>query len=301
MIGIVFAIFGTIALGFFARAANILPKSAYAPLNDFVYYVSMPLLIFAKLAETKLQESDIIFAAANAFPILLFMAAAAAFWKLKVFKPKACALFLLCSTFGNIVYMGFPALQLRFGESAVAYGAIISLVANIIMFTLGFALLGMMSKKEWRGLAAEKILKNTVIPACILGAAFSLAGIALPKEIMGIFSSIGSTTAPLALFSMGMFLHGKNMGKDNFSAILLSFSKLALFPLAFILSGLFFSLQKEQFGISLLESMMPIAVTNFIIAQKFGLDSQAVAQAILASTILSIPALFFFDIAFAML
>ena len=295
MIEIVFAIFGVIALGYVARWAGILPESAYKPLNDFVYYISMPLLIFTKLAETNLGAEHLLLAATNALPMLVAMAAVALLWKFRACKPKTCALLLLGSCFGNIVYMGFPVLQLRFGAGSIAEGAIISLVSNLLMFTLGFALLGMMSGVKWGKLAAEKIMKNTVIPACVLGALFSISGISLPAQLLDLFASVGSTTTPLALFSMGLFIYGKKIGKNPALIAGLSFAKLAIYPAVFVGCALLLGLRGTPFGISLLESMMPLAVTNFVISEKFNLDKEAMAEAVIASTLLSIPFLLGFD------
>ena len=295
MIEIVFAIFAVIALGYIARFFSLLPESAYKPLNDFVYYISMPLLIFTKLAGTNLGPEHLLLASANALPMLICFALVAILWKMRVCKPKVCALLLLASCFGNIVYMGFPAIQLRFGAGAIADGAIISLVTNLLMFTIGFALIGMMSGAKWGKLALEKITRNTIIPACVFGALFSLSGLVIPSALLDVLSSVGSTTTPLALFSMGLFIYGKKFGKNTVLVGAMSLAKLALFPAIFVSCALLLGLTGTHFDISLLEAMMPLAVTNFVIAEKFELDSEAMAQAVIVSTLLAIPFLLGFD------
>lgn len=295
MLETVVLVFGVIALGFLARHFGLLPKGAYRPINDYVYYVSMPLLIFVKLADTPLGAQQLSLAAASALPILACMGIVAILWKLRACSPKTCASLLLASFFGNIVYMGFPVLQMRFGEGAIADGAIISFVYNIILFTLGFALLGLMLSRRLDGYALQKLARNTVIWACVAGAFFSLLSIKAPALLTGVLSSVGATTAPLALFSVGLFLHGRKLGGRPLHVAAMCALKLLLFPALFVASALLLGLSGRQFEISLLEAMMPLAVTNFVIAEKFGLDKGQMAEAVLASTLLSMPLLLGFD------
>ena len=295
MLDIVLLIFGIIALGFLARQARLIPENAYLAINDYVYYISMPALIFSKLAQVHLGPGELLLLAANTVPIAAMMVAVCALWKLRLVSNKLAAALLLTAFFGNIVYMGFPIIEMKFGSDALATAAIISFVYNFMIFSFGMLILSAMAGRKGGAFARKKLLGNTIIISCLAGALFSLSGIALPGLLLQLFSTVGATTAPLALFSLGLFLHGQRLAKSPFALGLLCAFKLILFPAIFLSCALLLGFRGQPFQISLIEAFMPVAVTNFVIAQKFGLDSELVAESILASTLLSLPLLLGFD------
>ena len=184
---------------------------------------------------------------------------------------------------------------MKFGSDALATAAIISFVYNFMIFSFGMLILSAMAGRKGGAFARKKLLGNTIIISCLAGALFSLSGIALPGLLLQLFSTVGATTAPLALFSLGLFLHGQRLAKSPFALGLLCAFKLILFPAIFLSCALLLGFRGQPFQISLIEAFMPVAVTNFVIAQKFGLDSELVAESILASTLLSLPLLLGFD------
>lgn len=299
MLDIVLFIFGIMAVGFLAKHFGLLPEGAYKPINDYVYYISMPALVFAKLAETHLGPEHLVLLLANLLPIAAMMLLVVALWKWKIVTPKMAAALLLTSFFGNIVYMGFPIVKLKFGASALSSAAIISAIYNFMIFGIGMLILSAIAGKK--GNEGKKLVGNTIIISCLLGALFSLASIGLPPLLLKIIDTLGATTAPMALFSVGLFLHGKKIAKAPSSIALLCAFKLLLFPALFVASALILGLKGQPLQISFLEALMPVAVTNFVIAQKFGLDDELVAESVLASTIIAIPLLLGFDFLLALL
>ena len=291
MLDIVLFVFGIMALGYLSRQFGLLSPDSHKPINDYVYYVSMPLLIFSKLAQASLGPESFTLLLANAIPIAAMMALVLAAWKLKLVGNRMAAVLLLTSFFGNIIYMGFPLVQEKFGEAALAQAAIVSFVYNFMIFSIGFYLLSLMMDKKAVKAANRKLFSNTIIISCLAGAAFSVAGIPLPALLLKTIDAVGSTTAPLALFSVGLFLHGRKIAKAPSRIALICAVKLLLFPAIFAGAALLLGLRGGAFQVSLLEALMPIAVTNYVIAQKLGLDEELVAESVLASTLLSIPLL----------
>ena len=291
MLDIVLFVFGIMALGYLSRHFGLLSQDSHKSINDYVYYVSMPLLIFSKLAQASLGQDSIALLLANAIPIAAMMALVLAAWKLRLVGNRMAAVLLLTSFFGNIVYMGFPVVQETFGEAALAQAAMISFVYNLMLFSIGFYLISLMAGRKAGKAANRNLLGNTIIISCLAGAAFSIAGIQLPALLLNTIGAVGSTTAPLALFSVGLFLHGKKLTKAPSSITLLCAVKLLIFPAIFVCTAVLLGFRGQAFQVSLLEALMPIAVTNYVIAQKLGLDEDLVAESILASTLLSIPVL----------
>jgi len=296
MLDIVLIIFAVIAFGWLSRHFGILPAGSQKQFNDYIYYVSMPALILVKLMTTKIGSEYLVLLLANALPIVLIVGIVLALHRLKIFSSGLAGALLISCFFGNIIFMGFPIVEMRYGPSALADAAIITFVTNFLIFTLGLACIGLLSNKPWIKFAKEKLAKNTIIASCIIGAVVSLAGIQAPELLTNLLTFVGSTTSPLALFSMGLFLHGQKISARYTELAIMSAFKLVLFPALVLVSLYAFGLRGQLAGVSLLEAMMPLAVTNYVIAEKFDLDSKLVAEAIVVTTLLSIPLLLCFDL-----
>ena len=57
------------------------------------------------------------------------------------------------------------------------------------------------------------------------------------------------------------------------------------------LAGWFFNLDKIAFGVLVLQVATPVAVTSYLLAEKYGADAQSVAGLVVVSTVLSVAAL----------
>ncbi|MCX8197571.1 MAG: AEC family transporter [Candidatus Micrarchaeota archaeon] len=293
MLDIILPVFGVMLVGFLARFFNVLGENANPVINDYIYYISMPFLIFSKIYSVRLGIEHLMLVLANAIPILISISIVVSLWKLKILHQELAALLVITSFFGNIIYLGFPLIELRFGSEALATASIISFVYNVFLFGIGIALVSFFSRRKPAG--EGKISSNTLILSCILGALFSFSGISLPDALIKAISAIGSTTAPLALFSIGAFLYGKSLSSPPSKLFLVCFFKMLVFPVIFIAVSSIFGLSGELFEISFLEALMPVAVTNFVIAQKFKLDSKLVADSIIISTLFFVLVLAGFD------
>ncbi|MFA6580153.1 MAG: AEC family transporter, partial [Elusimicrobiota bacterium] len=201
---------------------------------------------------------------------------------------------LLCSALGNTVYLGFPLTAMRFGEDAVSTASVVTSVQNLTVFTAGFAALAL-ATGQGKGQAGKVLGGNILLWSSVLGGTLAFLGIRLHGPLEKMIALLGSGAAPLALFSLGMFLHGKPLGRRPWAVARLCAFKLLVFPALFLVCAKLFSLRGPGAGVSLLESLMPLAVTNFVLAQKLGLDEELVAESILASTLASIPILLAFD------
>ena len=96
---------------------------------------------------------------------------------------------------------------------------------------------------------------------------------------------LGSAASPIALFILGGFLYGKFMKKNLGLVALSSFLKIAAFPL--FVTAFLFAFKIGDPKAAVLMASMPVAVTTFVISEKFKLDSALVGNAVLLSTALS--------------
>jgi predicted permease len=55
--------------------------------------------------------------------------------------------------------------------------------------------------------------------------------------------------------------------------------------------GRYFALDQTAFGVLVLQVATPVAVTSYLLAEKYGADAKAVAGLVVASTLMSVAAL----------
>jgi predicted permease len=74
-------------------------------------------------------------------------------------------------------------------------------------------------------------------------------------------------------------------------AIIFCVGKLALCTAAGWAAGWYFDLEPIAFGILILQVTTPVAVTSYLLAEKYGADSQSVAGLVVVSSLISVVSL----------
>ncbi len=282
-------VFLIIAAGWFFRKTKIVDEDFIASLNVFAYYVSLPALIISGFWGADFRSGGtwqtILLSAlvSLAFSTAVFLVLA--FLKL---KRKTKAAIFLVSTVGNTVYMGLPLAEFVFGKGALGKGVLASVALLVIPILISIFALKFWHDKEIR--MKEQLLqfvKNPLFVSFILGIILGVLGLKGFgfEGVKKTFSMLGATASPVALFALGAFLCGKFLKKDLFAVFASSIVKVVVFPVAGILS--FGKFLGADSGIYALFLAMPVAVTTFVIAEKYELDKDLVANSILVSVIIS--------------
>jgi predicted permease len=95
---------------------------------------------------------------------------------------------------------------------------------------------------------------------------------------------------PMMLITLGVAIARLTPGKTGL-AVVLSLVKLCVSVAIGWGLGLAFGLDKTAFGVLVLQLATPVAVTSYLLAEKFGADAEAVAGFVVVSTLMSIAAL----------
>jgi predicted permease len=74
-------------------------------------------------------------------------------------------------------------------------------------------------------------------------------------------------------------------------AMLLSAIKLVICVAIAWAAGLYFELDRIALGVLVLQVATPVAVTSYLLAEKYGADAQSVAGLVVVSTLMSVAAL----------
>ncbi|OGR68501.1 MAG: hypothetical protein A2081_05770 [Elusimicrobia bacterium GWC2_61_19] len=285
-----------LAAGWLFRKYGIVQEGAEKAFNQYLYYLALPALIVLKIADTPLSGLGWRFLAANTLPLAAVMAVVWALWKAGALDWRFARLLLIVSVLGNTVYLGFPVAVMRLGEEAIGYAAIATSIQNIFIFTFGFVLMTLICDGACPPSRFLRLIgRNVVLWSSVAGLLLAAFGLRLPDLLHRVLSDIGKTTLPLSLFTIGVSLYGKKIAHNLPRIAVISGFKLLLMPFFYIVSAGVMGYTGFVSKVTFIETVMPVAVLNYIIAREFDFDSDLVSQSILFSTLVFFPLLYLFD------
>ncbi|WP_170329492.1 AEC family transporter [Ruegeria arenilitoris] len=185
--------------------------------------------------------------------------------------------------FGNTGNLGLPLCIFAFGQAGLGYAVVFLAVTALLSFTYGIYLV---AGKGGFGKAA----REPMVWATLLGALFLWRGWQTPVFLTNTLELLGQMAVPMMLITVGVAIARLSSHKIS-QAIWLSLIKLIVcFALGWVLAVLF-GLDAIAFGVMVLQMCAPVAVTSYLLAERFEADSDAVAGMVMISTILSVGAL----------
>lgn len=135
-----------------------------------------------------------------------------------------------------------------------------------------------------------RVLREPLVISSLLGALFLWQGWETPQVVTNTLSLIGQMAIPMMLITLGVAVARLNPGGIG-RAVWVALSKLVLcFTIAWLVAGLF-DLNSVAFGVLVLQISTPVAVSSYLMAEKYGADSKAVAALVMVSTLISVAAL----------
>ena len=243
--------------------------------------LSVPCLIFVALMEAEIDPA----ALAN-----LSLAAIAAYAGVTLATAALVAIaglpqrtYLPPLTFGNTGNLGLPLALFAFGEVGLSYAVVVFAVMAVWSFTFGVWVVS-------GGGSPLKALKEPMVGATLLGALFLWQDWQTPAFLTRTLELIGQIAIPIMLITLGVAvarLAPARLGR----AVILSAVKLAICVGIAWAVGRAFVLDDVAFGVLVIQIATPVAVTSYMLAEKYGADADAVAGLVVASTLMSVLAL----------
>jgi len=242
--------------------------------------LSVPALIFVALMKANITADTL----SNLFfsSLIAYICLALIFWIVgKIFKLNM-ATYWAPLIFGNTGNLGLPLAMFAFGEVGLSYAVVVFAVMAVGSFSIGVWMVS-------GGGSVNKVFKEPMVWATLL-ALFLIQGWQTPKWATNTLELMGQMAIPLMLITLGVALARLKM-KMISRAITLSVLKLIVsIGVAWII-GVYFDLNDVAFAVLVMQIATPVAVTSYLLAQKYGADANEVAGLVIASTVLSVFAL----------
>jgi malonate transporter and related proteins len=308
------AVFGIMLLGALVQKCKVLPRDSDNILNQYVYYVAFPAIMFIALAQTpfaSITQWGFIFALSLSMVATYAIALGLSLWA----SPKQSALGAiraLNATFGNTAFIGIPLLTMLFPQdnNALVAAAIASLL-SVIMFAFALVSIEIATSKALKGKKTDEyqpqvshplmvmlkaLASNPIVIASAMGVVVSAAAISLPESLSQMLHQVGNTSSPCALFAIGMVLT-KAMHRDSASqrwdkAFIIELNLITLLKLLFqpalsycLMSA--FNVQGNWLIMGVMLASLPTAASVYLLAQRYQVHTAQSAFAILLSTVLT--------------
>ncbi|WP_146909644.1 AEC family transporter, partial [Halomonas halophila] len=180
----------------------------------------------------------------------------------------------------NTGNMGLPVVLYAFGEAGFAFGITVMVTVSLFQFTLGTLMTS-------RGNPLKSLARTPTVYAILIALALLLTDTDLPPWLANSVDLISGFTVPLMLITLGVSLANIQVRSLRSG---LGFCLLRL-PLAAGLAwgiGALLALPPMAHAILVLQMSMPVAVFNYLFAQKARREPEYVASLVFCSTLLSL-------------
>lgn len=252
-----------------------------------VLVVAAPALTVSALSKVRLG-TDALLAMSLYWAVAAAMVAVAGYALVRAMGVDARA-YLSSLLFPNVGNMGLPLCLLAFGDEGLALALAWYMVNSIAHFSIGLVAFS-------GGRVQRELVANPMVWSVLVAVAMVVGDWHLPRWLANTLELVGGMTIPLMLVALGAALATLDVRLFG-RAALFSVARLGLGFLAGLAVVTAFGLTGVERGIVLIQSTMPVAVFNYLFAQRYGRSPAEVAGLVLVSTVLSfltLPALLWF-------
>ena len=280
---IVFPIFAIVALGYF-YARKFGPDMASA--NRLNLELFTPALIFSVLSSEgfELERYGELALAAG----IVVLGSGLLVWPISRMLGYKNQVFLPPMMFNNSGNMGLPLALFAFGEAALPAAMILFLVENTLHFTVGNAMLT-------GHVNPLKLIRMPMLAATLAGLLVAVFDLGVPGPLHEAIDLLGQIAIPLMLFALGVRMTGVDLSDWR-----IGMAGAILCPLSGLVVAvgvvMFVDLPPVQQAQLIVFAVLPPAVLNFMLAERYGIEPRKVAAIVLLGNFASlviIPAVLF--------
>lgn len=301
------ALLGLLTLiGFVAFRTRLLGNEVKTGLQKLIFNLTLPLMIFTVISGFEfsgelLGNGLMVFALTYLFLAMQYLLGSIS---AKAFRlpDRKWPVHVLHTTFGNVVFLGYPLIHALFPDTpALFYAAVYHLAQMTVIYTWGIYRLDSRSSGGFKANLGKLLNANTI--AFFAGFVLMILNIPLPTVVDEAFMGIGSSTLYLSMIYIGMLVAGfRPVSKDfGWDVLVLNINKLLIAP---VLVLVICEVLIHYFGLALtpaaegalvLQTAMPCMAIMVILARNYGADENAAMVNVFSTTLaglVTVPLIF---------
>ena len=210
--------------------------------------------------------------------------------------PKQKGSLIIGSAFGNVTYLGMPLLRGLFPEQLLHVTEVAILCE--ITVTSSDLITGLLLARFYQeGVPPSirttllQIARFPLLWSAALAIALRVFGVPLPEFLLTALHLLGQSTSGLMLLILGMALKPSVL-RRSFDELRkwwpMMIIKLGLSPLVVAFAGATIGLSHLNVHATTIEAAMPPQLFTFIVADRFGFDTEILATAVAFMTVISL-------------
>ena len=245
--------------------------------TTLVLNVSMPALLFHTLATAVVDIYSLgRMALATLLVHLLFMPLAVIALRLGRRDWRLAVAHVV----GNTGNLGLPVCLFAFGEEGLAYAITFFSVQCVLLFSLGDAV--------YAGrVSIARAVRSPILISVLIAVLVRALSVPMPDVLMSTLELLGQIVIPLMLITLGVSLAGMRARDLPVTLLWSAIRTLMALAVGLIVVWLL-DLEGVARGVLLIETLVPVAVFNFLLAEKHGRDSAEVSGLILVTHLAAI-------------
>jgi malonate transporter and related proteins len=297
VINLVLPITAVIITGWLAGYFNYVSRQIAEGLIHFAYNIAMPALLFGTLAQENL-DSLLAWRFLLAFgggSLICFVTAFVCSAPVARGGVPSQTMYGLCASMTNTAFVALPILHRLFGPHGVLPAAIATTFVALVMLPMAMLLLEWRGSQPRRGALAliRQVVLNPLVLSTLLGIAWTLSGIPLPRPIDAFLKIFGDALTGCALFALGLGLSLGDIRANLRPSLAIAVVKLGLMPaLVWGLSRLL-GLGDFYTTAAVVCAGVPTAKTAYILSKESHCEEALVASTVSLTTVLSTITLVF--------
>ncbi len=254
------------------------------PLARVSFYILNPALVYISLARSDIRGGELMrfLGFAASIPLLAGGLALLLSRALGLSRPERTAL-MLTAMFVNAGSYGLGVVQRAFGEEALARAVLYFMTNNVLLNSLGV----WMAAHSGNRMGWKSLLILPSFYAALAAAAVRLGGWHPPEPIEAGVALLSRGAIPVLLMVLGLELAHIRLEGRRSLMLLGAAMRLVVIPLAAVPLAHLWGLEGPARQAGLLETAMPAAISNVVMAVEFGAYPRAIAGIIFLSTLLS--------------
>jgi hypothetical protein len=270
--GIIFPVVAIVLVGYF-YATKFQPNMETA--NTINMNIFLPALMFSVLSKESFEIQNYQLLAISGVIVILgsgilaWIVAKALSINIKTFVPP-----MMFNNTGNI---GLPLAVLAFGEIALGAAVVLFAIEMLLHFTFGAYILS-------KNANIMSIFRSPILIATLAGLSVNIIDFEIWLPITQMIDLLGQAAIPLLLFTLGTRLIGINFGDWKLGVL-----GSLLCPLLGLIVALaaiqFIELEHLHYQQLILFSVLPPAVLNHMMAEKYKQQPETVASIVMIGNI----------------
>ncbi|MBW1808640.1 MAG: AEC family transporter [Deltaproteobacteria bacterium] len=267
-------VFAIMAMGFIYSRFKKLPVQQ---LTELLMWIFLPCLVLGSLGSQSIEPLELLQIGAAA--LIIMTGTGILGFLVFIKRPERRALLLSCM-FMNSANMAFPLALFAYGETGLSRQVVFYVAIHVLHVTLGVGL------ARGRG-GIKEVFRLPLIYAAALAVGLALSGVKLPTEISTPLSLVGKATIPIMLILLGGRLADARLAHIKLATLSTIIRIGAGFGLGLFAVWLFGLTGFARTAV-LIGSVMPVAVLNFVLGEKYNLYPELLATTVVLSTLVSI-------------